>query len=400
MFHVTPLAEALTLAIDHFSGCTPHRKKALLSQALGCYLGAPVRFEEFVPDFNRSTVDGYALRAEDIRGCSDSNPGMLRLIGSVEMGKQSVLRVDNMTTAYVPTGAEVPVGADSVVMIEYAEKLNEIEIAILKQVAPGANMIFRGDDGKPGEVLFPEGHRLNAADIGSLAALGVTEMEIYEPLKLGILSTGDELVNPVEKPESGQIRDVNSPLLEAFAHEMGFEPVLHDFIKDHEALLDAALDKLLASSDCVLVSGGTSVGVRDNLARVIEKHGQILIHGLAVKPGKPTIVADIGGKPVIGLPGNPVAAYFITRMLVRPLFLHLMKANADEYSVPANMATAYSSNQGREEFLLVRLKDGIAHPIPSKSGLITNVSRANGFIRIPRDSEGLAEGTEVNVIRL
>jgi molybdopterin molybdotransferase len=400
MFHVTPLAEALTHVMDHFSGFLPKTEKIKLSQAMGCYLSGPVRFDEFVPDFNRSTVDGYALRAEDIRGCSESNPGILHLIGGVEMGKVSGLRVDSMATAMVPTGAEVPTGADAVVMIEYTEKFGENEIAVLKPVAPGANMIFRGDDGKPGEVLFPEGHRLSAADIGSLAALGVTEVEIFSPLKLGILSTGDELVKAEKKPNSGQVRDVNSPLLEAFTRQMSFEPVVHEFISDQETLLEKALGKLCESTDCVLVSGGTSVGVRDNLARVIVKHGHILIHGLAVKPGKPTIVADIGGKPVIGLPGNPVAAYFITRMLVKPLLLHMIKSQEDEFLIPAQMASAFSSNQGREEFVLVRLEDGIAHPIPSKSGLITNVSRANGFIRIPRDSEGLAKDAKVSVIHL
>lgn len=400
MFHVTPLKEALELATKHFSGFAAKKGRIELNQALGFYLAAPVYFNEFVPDFNRSTVDGYAVRAEDIRGCSESNPGLLRLIGSVEMGKHSGMRIGNMTTVMVPTGADVPDGADAVVMIEYAEEFSEDEIAILRPVAPGANMIFRGDDGKPGEMLLPAGHRLNAADIGSLAALGLTEVEVYKPLKLGILSTGDELVSPGEKPAGGQIRDVNSPLLEAFTRQIGFEPLVHDFIKDQEPLLEAALDKLCESADCVLVSGGTSVGVRDNLAHVIEKRGKILVHGLAVKPGKPTIVADIGGKPVIGLPGNPVAAYFITRLLVKPLLLHLLKAETDEKFVPAKMSVAYSSNQGREELLLVSLKQGKAHPIPSKSGLITNVSRANGFIRIPRDSEGIAEGAEVSVILL
>ena len=398
MFHVTPLSEALKSAIDRFSIFIPRSEKVKLGQVLGRYLSAPVRFKEFVPDFNRSTVDGYALRAEDIRGCSESNPGVLRLIGSIEMGKPSNLRIANMTTAQIPTGAEMPVGADAVVMIEHAEKFSEDEIAILKPVAPGSNMIFRGDDGKSGEILFPEGYRLNPADIGSLAAIGVSEVDVFIPLKVGILSTGDELVKPEEKPESGQIRDVNSPLLEAFTRQMGFEPVMHACIKDQEVLLEIALDELWNSSDCVLVSGGTSVGVRDNLARVIEKRGQILIHGLAVKPGKPTIIADIGGKPVIGLPGNPAAAYFITRMLVKPLLLYLLKAKAEEISVPAKMAVAYSSNQGREEFVLVHLEAGKANPIPSKSGLITNVSRANGFICIPRDSEGLVEGAEVSVI--
>ncbi len=400
MFNVIPLADTLTQTKKHFSGFKPGVEKVKLEKALGRYLSTSIEFAEFVPNFNRSTVDGYAIRAEDVRGCSESNPGLLRLIGSVEMGKQSLMRVEKMSAVLVPTGADVPDGADCVVMIEYTEKFAEEEIAILKPAAPGSNMIFRGDDGKPGEALFHTGHQLNAADIGSLAALGVTEVEVYKQLKIGILSTGDELVKPEEKPISGQIRDVNSPLLEAFTKELGFEPVLHAFIQDQESLLENALLNLWAASDCVLVSGGTSVGVRDNLARVIERHGQILTHGLAVKPGKPTIVADIDGKPIIGLPGNPVAAYFITRMLVKPILLNFMQAQASETVVTAIMSVAYSSNQGREEFLLVRVEDGVAYPIPSKSGLITNVSRANGFIRIPRDSEGLADGTVVNVILL
>lgn len=400
MFHVTALANALSIAIDHFSGFEAQKECLPSRLATGRYLSALISFDEFVPDFSRSTVDGYAIRAEDVRGCSESNPGLLRLIGSIEMGKGAEMRIDTMSTVMVPTGAVVPKGADAVVMVEYAEKLSEDEVAILKPVAPGANMIFRGDDGKPGEMLLPEGHRLSVADIGSLAALGVTEVEVFKPLRVGILSTGDELVKPEEKPGLGQIRDVNSLMLEAFTQQMGFKPVMHEFIKDQESLLEDALLKLHASSDFVLVSGGTSVGVRDNLARVIERHGKVLIHGLAVKPGKPTIVADIDGKPVIGLPGNPVAAYFITRMLVKPILLNFNLAKSEEIAVPAKMSTAYSSNQGREEFLLVRIENGVAYPIPSKSGLITNVSRANGFVRIPRDSEGLAKDADVNVFYL
>lgn len=398
MFKVTTLSDALTQSKEHFSVYKPGAEKIKLDKALGRYLSAKIQFSEFVPNFNRSTVDGYALRAEDIRGCSESNPGLLRLIGRVEMGKPSLLRVDKMTTALVPTGADVPEGADCVVMIEYAEKFDDDEIAILKPAAPGANMIFRGDDGKPEETLFNIGHQLNPADIGSLAALGITEVEVFTQLKVGIISTGDELIKPEEKPASGQIRDVNSPMLKASMQQMGLTPVVHEFIPDQEILLEKALLELCASSDCVLVSGGTSVGVRDNLARVIERHGKILIHGLAVKPGKPTIVADIDGKLIIGLPGNPVAAYFITRMLVKPILLSFMMAEASETVISAKMSSAYSSNQGREEFLLVEVKNGLATPIPSKSGLITNVSRANGFIRIPRDSEGLADGASVHVI--
>ncbi|MEA4811955.1 MAG: gephyrin-like molybdotransferase Glp [Anaerolineaceae bacterium] len=400
MFNVTPLSEALEITLQRFMGFKSETEMVALDKSLGRVLSSPITFKEFIPNFNRSTVDGYALRSEDVRGCSESTPGILRLLGSIDMGKPNHLRVGNMDAVFVPTGAELPEGADSVVMLEYTEKFSEDEIAVLRPSAPGANIIFRGDDGKPGVSLLPLGHCLGVADIGSLAALGYSAVEAYQPLKIGILSTGDELVPPHDLPGPGQIRDVNTAMLGAFAQSVGFEPLVMPFIADQEDLLEKSIQQLIKEADCVLVSGGTSVGVRDNLARVIERLGSILIHGLAVKPGKPTIIGNIEGKPVFGLPGNPVAAYFIAKELVLPLLMGFMHSEPQRKTLPANLSTAFSSNQGREEFVLVHLEDGQARPLPSKSGLITAVSRANGYIRIPRDSEGLSKGAEVNVILL
>ncbi|MDD4577656.1 MAG: molybdopterin molybdotransferase MoeA, partial [Anaerolineaceae bacterium] len=356
--------------------------------------------DEFVPAFDRSTVDGFAVVSRDLRGCSDSIPAILRKAGESPMGEMPTQTLQPGECFYVPTGGALPQGADAMVMIEFVEDFGAGEYAFVKPMAPGANMIFKGEDLKPGDQILPLGKQLNSADIGTLASMGMTEIEVFVQPKVAVISTGDELVPAAGKLTPGKIRDVNTPMLAALLHESGAIAQTHEIVPDQRDLLREAIMSAIETADVLLVSGGTSVGEHDNLPILIEELGKILVHGIAIKPGKPTIIGQIGGKPVFGLPGNPVAAFFMFRALVKPLLYSLANSRIEPMLTEARLTRAISSNHGREEVILVRLEGDQATPVPSKSGLISTVSKANGYFLIPRDREGLAAGDVVHIIRL
>ena len=358
---------------------------------------------EYVPDFDRSTVDGYAVRARDTFGCSEAIPAILRKTGSVQMGKAPDVTVAADTCVAIPTGGALPEGADCAVMVEHTEDYGDGTIGILKSAAPGQNLIFRGDDTAPGDVLLPAGKCLAASDIGALAALGITAPKIRRALKVAVISTGDELVLPSETPGPGQVRDVNTPLLTALLKEWGCDPEVFDFVRDDENELRKIVQTAVARCDAVIISGGSSVGQKDAACRVIESMGTLLMHGIAIKPGKPTILGKTSeGKPLVGLPGHPAAAYFIARTFVHPLLARLEGQKVSEKTVSAILAESVNANHGRAQITACRLeKRGdklYATPVRSKSGLITQLARADGFFMISRDCEGLPQGAEVDII--
>jgi molybdopterin molybdotransferase len=399
MLTVKSIDEVQEIIRDRFASLRMPAEPIALEFALGRCLAEPLIAGEHVPDFNRSTVDGYAVIASDIFGCSEAIPALLTLTGEIAMGEHASLQLVKGQCAYVHTGSELPNHADAVVMLENAEDFADGTIAINKPVAPGANLIFRGDDVKPGQQVLPAGRRLNASDIGSLAALGITTLNVFQSPHVAILSTGDELVATGEPLSLGKIRDVNAPMLSAAVIEAGGTPKFYGILADDENLIQETMAAAIPDCDLLLISGSTSVGIKDAVPKVISHLGELLVHGVAAKPGKPTIVGAIHSKPVFGLPGNPLAAYFMFHLFVRPLLYHLQGASVREDSVQAVLTRAVSSNQGREEFIQVRLKDGTADPIPAKSGLITSLAAANGFIRIPRDTEGLPQGALVKVFK-
>ena len=368
------------------------------SSGVGRVLAEDINAAEHVPDFSRSTVDGYAVRAENTFGCSETIPALLKLKGEVLMGQAAGFKLGPGECAYVPTGGQVPEGTDAMVMLEYAEDFGGGQIGLQKPSAPGAHIIFRGDDVVPGKAVLKAGHRLLPKDIGALAAMGITKVPVVKKPVVAILSTGDEIVLPdTAALRIGQMRDVNSPMLAAAVSAAGGEARELGIVPDDADALKAALAAALSQADIVLISGGSSVGAKDAAASVLAELGELLFHGLALKPGKPTMAADIGGKPVFGLPGHPVAAYFIFHLLVRPLIAAMLGSSAKSPAVSAVCAAAIPSNHGREECVPVCLEAGRAVPIMSKSGLITTLSGADGFIRIPRDAEGMAEGSSVKV---
>lgn len=372
-----------------------------LTSAMGRTLAEDISAEEFVPDFDRSTVDGYAVRAKDTFGCTDAIPAILPLQGEVLMGQGAAFALNKECCGAVPTGGAVPEGADSVVMLEYTEDYGDGTIGILKSVAPGQNMIFRGDDVDPGKVILTKGSVLSSQDIGALAAIGRVQVPVAGKLTVGVISTGDELVPPEEKPGPGQVRDVNSPMLEAMLSAFGVNVINYGIVVDDETLLSGKVTEAVSACDAVLLSGGSSVGVKDAACRIIESMGKLLLHGIAIKPGKPTILGKTGNKPLVGLPGHPVAAYFITKLFVLPLLSRLMGRRQENYTTTARITENISANHGRAQYHCCRLerKDGqlYAYPIRGKSGLITTLAGSDGYFCIDRDCEGLPKGAEVQV---
>jgi molybdopterin molybdotransferase len=397
MWNLTPLSEAIQLAGEQFGSLCTGQEFVSLEGALNRVLAENIHADEFVPVFNRSTVDGYAVKSGDVEGCSMEKPVHLKLVGESIMGRHTDFNLRSGESAVIPTGGEVPEGADAVVMLEDTALLDDGWVAINKPVAAGENIIMRGEDTRPGDVVLPIGRRINAADSGTLAALGVTRIPVMRKPRVAIISSGDELIPPDGKPQPGQIRDVNSPILFNAVLETGAEPHVLDFLPDDEEVTTRVLKKAAAEFDIVLLTGGTSVGEKDAMPRVIGKLGRLLLHGITVKPGKPTLFGEIDGVPVFGLPGNPVAVYFIFYNLVRPILFSMQGTESINHRVTLPAAQAFPADTQREKIVPVRLREGFVLPLPSKSGLITTLAATDGFIRIPAGQVGLQEGDLVEV---
>ena len=316
------------------------------------------------------------------------------------MGEGAEFDLNPEECVAVPTGGALPKGADSVVMVEYTEDYGG-EIGISKPAAPGQNMIFRGDDVYHGKMILNKGRVLSSQDIGALAAIGRVQVPVVKKLKVGILSTGDELVPPEVRPGPGQVRDVNGPMLAAMLTGFGVDVISYGIVVDDEKKLEETVKKAAAECDAVLLSGGSSVGVKDAACRIIESLGKLLLHGIAIKPGKPTIIGKAGTKPLVGLPGHPVAAYFVTKLFILPLLGRIMERDLTAYTVTARITENISANHGRAQYHCCRLerRDGVlwASPIRGKSGLITTLAGAEGYFAISRDCEGLPQGAEIQV---
>ena len=400
MLHVKTPEEVLALIESEFQTVAPE-ETVFLGQAMGRTLSRDIAATEHVPDFNRSTVDGYAVRARDTFGCTDAIPAILPVQGEVFMGQGAAFSLNPEECVAVPTGGAVPEGADSVVMVEYTEDYGDGTVGITKSTAPGQNMIFRGDDVYPGKVVLQEGRVLSSQDIGALAAIGRVQVPVRKKLTVGVISTGDELVPPEEMPKAGQVRDVNSPMLEAMLTVFGVNVINYGIVIDNEALLSEKVHKAVSQCDAVLLSGGSSVGVKDAACRIIESMGELLLHGIAIKPGKPTILGKAGVKPLVGLPGHPVPAYFITKLFVLPLLARLMGKKQESYTTSAKVTESIGANHGRAQYQCCRLerRDGqlYATPIRGKSGLITTLAGADGYFCIDRDCEGLPKDAEIQV---
>ncbi len=374
-------------------------------EALGRVLATPIEAREPLPPFPRSTVDGYAVRARDTYGASGALPAYLQVVGEVEMGMPARARIGQGQAIVVHTGGMIPEGADAVVMIEDTQRAREDEIEVLKAVSVAENVLETGEDVKPGEVVVPMGRRLRAQEIGGLMALGITEIQVSPRPRVAILSTGDEVVPPSAEPRYGQVRDVNSYTLQALVEGAGGQPVVRGIIPDQYLALRRAVSEAHREDDIVVVTAGSSVSARDLTARAFREIGEpgVLVHGISIRPGKPTILAVAHSRPLIGLPGNPVSALVVGGIVLSPVIRHML-GEAQGWirpSIQARMAINVASRSGREDYLPVRLErsnEGVmAEPVFGRSNLIFTLVRADGLVRIPPEATGLAAGEQVEV---
>lgn len=388
---------------DYFGDIIAGYEEIEITEALGRVTSEDILSSYDIPDFNRSTVDGYAVVSKDTFGASESLPAFLNIIGKVEMGEATELKVSKGSCVYVPTGGMIPEGADGMLMIEYTELIDEIMIAAHSPVAPGENIIFIGDDIQIGERILPKGRVIMSQDIGVLCAAGISHIRAVKKPKVAIVSTGDEIVDPFGGINKGQVRDINTYILSAMVQESGGEVTSSIVVRDDYDLIKETVDKASKLNDIVVISGGSSVGVKDNTERVIDSFGKpgVFVHGAAVKPGKPTIIGRVRNAAVFGLPGHPVSAVIIFKVFVEHLIDRMLGKIKENYFVDAECSTNIHSSPGKETYQMVELAENekgyTAKPIHAKSSAISQLSKAHGMIRIPLDKEGIKAGETVRV---
>ena len=392
---VVTLEEAIGIIRD--IAPRPFVEEVSLANALHRILARDMRAGEDIPGFARTTVDGYGVRAGDTTGAGEAVPAILRLAGEVSMGTKPGRSLGKGEGIYLPTGAMLPAGTDATVMIEHTERIGD-EILVKRPVAPGENVILAGEDFPKDGLILPKGSRLSPRDIGILAATGYDRISVHRRPVIGIISTGNELVPVDSAPGPGQVRDANGPMCAAFVENAGCCPRPYGIIRDDRGALGGVLDRALAECDAVLLSGGSSKDARDLTASVLSEKGEVLIHGIGIAPGKPTIIGSAGGRPVIGLPGHPASAYVILHALAGPLLSAMTGSPVVERKVSAVLAENIPSQKGRVEFVRVRIRGGRAIPCFGKSGLLNTFAGSDGLVRVPSEREGFEAGETVEVI--
>ena len=398
-------------------------ERVQLDDALGRGLAQCFSATEDLPGFDRSTVDGFACRARDVFGAQEGNPALVECVADCRMGEVPDIKLEEGQAARILTGGMLPQGADCVVMVEYSRPAGGNLIEITRSQAPGDNVIFRDDDATAGSLLLQAWHRLRPQDIGLLAAFGVVEVEVRRKPLVAVLSTGDEVVPSSATPPPGKIRDINAHSIAALCREAGAQAVRAGIVNDDAAKLKAAVTRLAETHDVVVVSGGSSAGMRDHTVEIFESlpQAQLLVHGVAISPGKPFILAKavVNGRTVclVGLPGHVASALVCARVFLAPLLEHLQGRadSAKQPQVPAVLARSVASAQGRRDYLRVKLRPlpsqpptqtrssqtlqplYEAEPIMGASGLISGIAAADGLMVCPENREGYDAGDTVMV---
>lgn len=417
-----PPDEARSRLLAHLSAPVVDSEPRAVDSALGRVAAEDVIAPHPLPEFPRTTVDGYAVRAADTFGATDSMPAYLRLIGEVPMGDESSFVIEPGQCALIHTGGMLPEGADAVVMLEYTQQTSEVstdpqglprEIEIFRSVADGENIIRIGEDVAKGQIVIPKGTVLRPAEIGGLMALGITSLRVARLVRVGLISTGDEVIEPGQKPRPGQVRDINSYTLGALVEKSGGVAIRYGIVGDRFEVLKEAAAKALNECDVVIITAGSSASTRDMTAEVIRRLGEpgVLVHGVNTRPGKPTILGASGGKAVIGLPGNPVSALVNGYLFVVPVIEKLLGAlPGPKPSIQAKLTVNLPSQAGREDWWPVKLKlepfdvarggsgKWVADPIFGKSNLIFTLAAADGLLKIHADATGLSAGEIVEVM--
>lgn len=402
-FNVLAPDAAFEVLREHLS--TLEGESVESSTALGRVTAQQISSPEELPAFPRSTMDGFSVRASDTYGASEGLPAYLELAGEVPMGQAATVSLTTGQAAVAFTGGMLAEGADAVVMVEHTQSLDDTAIEVVRSVAPGENVVQVGEDIRQGDAILPAGHLLRPQDIGGLLALGIANVNVTRRPRVAIVSTGDELVPPEQTPGPGQIRDINTYTISGLVTAAGGIPIPIALTKDvFDAQRDAAV-KGLAQADILLFSAGSSVSSRDMTAEVIESLGKpgVLVHGISIRPGKPTIVGLVDGKPAFGLPGNPVSAMVVFELMVSPT-IRLLSGRTEPLeaaTVQATLLHNIASIAGREDYVPVRLirQNGslCAEPVFGKSNLIYTLVRADGMVKVPLDTGGLYEDEDVQV---
>jgi len=380
-----------------------------LSLAAGRVLAKDLAAAHDWPLMNRSCMDGFAVSARDVFGSSETNPGYLECTASLPIDVMPDITLPAGECARIATGGVLPEGADAVVMIEHTGEMGDSTIEVRKSAAPGENVMQRGEDAREGQTALSAGTTMRPQEIGLAAALGFEELSLYRQPRVGILSTGDELIEVSRTPKPGQVRDVNSHTVATLTAMAGGIPTRYGIIKDDLPSLTEALSRAIAENDMVLLSGGSSIGVRDLTVTALEakENSEILAHGVALSPGKPTILGRASGKPVLGLPGQVTSALVVMHVLILPLIRH-MQGDPHAFETTrrpvrkAELARNVASKPGREDYVRIRLEERegmepLAHPVLGKSGLLRTMVQADGLASIPADSEGLYEGQTIDI---
>ena len=405
-FKVVTPQEASRLLLD-----TPpvETEKIGTTQARGRVVAEDLYSRVDLPHFHRAAMDGYAVKAQDTFGASTSLPAYLKLVGTVEMGKEVTRTLGKGEAMRISTGGMLPPESDGVVMVEYTEEVANQMVEVQRGVSPRQNTIQIGDDIKKGELVFRRGRRLRAHDLGALTGIGVSTLTVHRKPRVALISTGDEIIEAEEEPLPGQVRNINQHSLAGLIAECGAELQDLGVFRDHKDTLSQALEKALESADLVLLSGGSSMGVRDIALEAIFslRDARVIFHGISVSPGKPTIFAKAAGKPLLGLPGYPVSALVIFDLFAAPLIRKLGGEDATTSSqfqktTRAVLKTNIASQTGREDYVrvsLTRINGTLyAEALPSKSGAIFTLVKADGMVKIDLNQEGIEQGEEVEVI--
>ena len=399
------LTEALKTLLDKIPQRSLPCEKIVIEEAYNRITYENIYAPENLPGFKRSTVDGFTVRSQDTFGAKETNPVYLTVKGEIPMGETPFFSINPGEAASIGTGGMLPDGADAVVMIEHVNLVSPDLIEILKPVAPGDNVIFEDEDIKKGELLIPAGKKLKPQDIGALAGLGIIDVKVVRKPVVAIILTGDEIVPHHEKAPPGKIRDINSFTLAGLINNTGGIPLKMGIVKDKYENIKKLAEKAYNLADIILITGGTSAGIKDMTSQIINELGKpgIIFHGVLIKPGKPIIAGICNNKPVFGLPGHPVAVYICFELFVKPVMEKLMGVSEKTLKkrIKVKLSKSIHSNAGRTDFIRVFLEERngelFANPLLSKSGLITTLVKADAILCIPEKLLGYEKDDIVEV---